>query len=244
MGITTSPLNWKSSSFTHTGNVRKENEDACYVHPQEFLWIVADGMGGHASGQLASRMIVDYFQDFHATPLFGLNIKKLKYRLKAINKALLLAAENQDSDIIGSTVALLFAQNNYCVSIWAGDSRVYRYRNNKLITLTRDHSQLEELIEIGMNIDEIKHASNANVITRAIGAHQELKLECHIEEIKPDDIYLLCSDGLNKQLNDSEISEILASGPLEKSVQELLTRSLQNDASDNITAVGVTCISS
>jgi serine/threonine protein phosphatase PrpC len=238
----TGPSKWTSYSRTHTGNVRENNEDALYVHSDENLWIVADGMGGHSSGQFASQKIVDYFHHFITSPLFGLNIKKIKFGLQSINNMLVEMAKNK-SDIIGSTIALLFIQDQYCACLWVGDSRIYRFRNNILKQLTRDHSQTEELIEMGLDLEDCDGKYGSNIITRAIGANQKLQVECQIKEIEQGDIYLLCSDGLNKELNDKEISHILASYPLEKSVSELLNICLQKKASDNITLIGTTCYS-
>lgn len=226
---------WSSVGCTHVGKVRDHNEDAYLNLPEQSLWAVADGMGGHAEGEVASRMIVDSLRKYQHTALLGTNVRQIVQRLRTVNNALLQRAGSEPSTIIGSTVAILLANHQYCVCLWAGDSRIYRYRNGTLNQLTRDHNHAEKMIEDGMPPEKTALYPDAQALTRAVGVEEPLDLESQIMEVKPGDIYLLCSDGLNKEVTDAEIAKILASHSLSKGMQSLKDLALQRGGRDNIT---------
>ena len=233
-------IRWQSAACTNVGKRRKINEDAYLDRPDVGLWVVADGMGGHQSGDVASKMIVDSLQQITAHTTLGDYIDAVSKRLQKINAQLCALAEKSFKDqIIGSTVAVLMGNDERCAFLWAGDSRVYRYRKGKLNQLTRDHSLYGELREKGFDIsDEIaSQMSASNVITRAIGAERDLQLEHEFAEVLDGDIYLLCSDGLDKEVSLDEIEQILTKGNCDSSSKALVDLALERGARDNVTVI-------
>ena len=234
MPISVSPPHpWTSFGITHTGNIRDHNEDAFLALPEQRLWIAADGMGGHTAGDFASRLIIDQFKSYKTSPLTGQSVDNIRQILAKVNHELWSKAQ-QMGDIIGSTVAILLATEHHVATIWSGDSRIYRLRDGLFKQITRDHSEGEET-ESG--IDEFVGSEFNNAVTQAIGAEEELQVEMEIRENRPGDTYLLCSDGLNKELNDQQIGAILLDNNLESAGQILLQEALDNFGRDNITVV-------
>ena len=219
MSISVSPPHpWTSFGITHTGNIRDHNEDAFLDLPEQRLWIAADGIGGHTAGDFASRLIIDQFRSFKASPLTGHSVDQIRQILAKVNHELWTKAQ-QMGDIIGSTVAILLATEHHVAAVWSGDSRIYRLRDGLFKQVTRDHSEGEET-ESGLD-DFVGSAFN-NAVTQAIGAAEELQVEMEIRENKPGDTYLLCSDGLNKELSDQRIGAILQANNVESAGQILL----------------------
>lgn len=231
---------WNSVALSHVGKVRKLNEDACLARPDVGLWIVADGMGGHSSGDLASRMIVDAFSEVRLPDKLVDRVELLEDGLLQINRALRQEALRRGANTtIGSTVALLLAYEYQIILLWAGDSRAYCYRGGQLTRITQDHTQVEELVEEGVLLrEDAESHPSANVITRAVGAMDELYIDLDNHEIEPGDIYLLCSDGLNKELQESEIERVLSFGHnVQETGQMLIDETLRRGARDNVTLV-------
>lgn len=234
MPISVSPPHpWTSFGITHTGNIRDHNEDAFLALPEQRLWIAADGMGGHTAGDFASRLIIEQFKNYKTSPLTGQSVDNIRQILAKVNHELWTKAQHM-GDIIGSTVAILLATDHHVATIWSGDSRIYRLRDGLFKQITRDHSEGEEA-ESGIN-DFVGSEFN-NAVTQAIGAEEELQAEMEIRENRPGDTYLLCSDGLNKELNDQQIGAILLDNNLESAGQILLQEALDNYGRDNITVV-------
>lgn len=227
------PRPWASFGITHTGNIRDHNEDAFLALPEQRLWIAADGMGGHTAGDFASRLIIDQFRSFKASPLTGHSIDQIRQILAKVNHELCTKAQ-QMGDIIGSTVAILLATEHHVATVWSGDSRIYRLRDGLFKQITRDHSEGGET-ESG--IDDFVGSAFTNAVTQAIGAAEELQVEMEIRENRPGDTYLLCSDGLNKELSDQQIAAILQANNVESAGQILLHEALDNYGRDNITVV-------
>lgn len=235
MPISASPLQpWTSCGITHTGNIRDHNEDAFLSLPEQRLWIAADGMGGHTAGDFASRLIIEQFRSFKASPLTGQSVDQIRQILATVNHELWNKAQQMGDVIIGSTVAILLATEHHIAAIWSGDSRIYRLRDGRFKQITRDHSEGEET-ESG--IDDFTESTFNNAVTQAIGATQELQIEIEIREIRPGDTYLLCSDGLNKELNDQQIAAVLQANNVESAGNILLSEALANYGRDNITVV-------
>lgn len=229
---------WASATVTHTGKVRQVNEDACLALPERGLWVVADGMGGHEAGDVASQMIVDSLGDVsgHDEPADLLD--EVEDRLLDVNMNLFEAgAMSSDARTIGSTVIALLALDRHCVVIWAGDSRAYRLRGSDLEQLSTDHSQVEEMVQTGeLRREDAEDHPLANVITRAVGGNDELQLDIELRELCDGDRYLLCSDGLYKDLTDSQIARCLGHAEPRAACDALLEAVLAGEASDNITA--------
>ena len=231
-------LIWHSACATDTGKVRKVNEDACLDLPELGLWVVADGMGGHEAGDVASRMIVESCQQISEPHDFNNFISEAQRRLLEVNRRLREMATQQYSNAtIGSTVVALLAYGKQCACLWVGDSRIYRLRNNKLEQMTRDHSMIEEYIHEGrMSPEEASESSIANVLTRAVGAQDELEIDLKIEELQDGDTFLLCSDGLYREVHDDVITQLMTRGDDCNTItNNLLEHALNNGARDNVT---------
>lgn len=234
-------LTWHSYGITNVGKVREYNEDSLMQRSEAGMWAVADGMGGHHTGDVASQMIVGTLDKIHeGQPLHRL-INDIENRLILVNEKLIKKAEESYVPItIGSTVAMMVACGRFCVYLWAGDSRLYRQRKGKLQQLTTDHSQVQHYIELGLiNAEDATKHPHRNIITRAVGATKKFFLDMDIQEMRKGDRYLLCSDGLNKHLADSELADILQQGPAatERTCWELIELTLLRGASDNVTAI-------
>lgn len=234
---------WESASFTHVGNVRKVNEDSTLNEPQLGMWAVADGMGGHSAGDVASQMIVTALGLLKNQGKLSEWVGRIDEKLLDINRRLLGLAEKEGGRrVIGSTVVALAAvESGYAVCAWVGDSRLYRLRGGVLEQLSQDHSQVEEMIMRNELLRENaeKHPV-ANVITRAIGGDSQLFVDFEWIELQQGDRYLLCSDGLYKELTDEAIGELLA----EKTSPQLTAHALVGHAlsgacKDNVSVVVV-----
>jgi serine/threonine protein phosphatase PrpC len=229
---------WDSCALTHQGCVRDHNEDAGFEWPEMGLWVVADGMGGHSSGDLASSMIIDHMSHLVLPEPLSEIIDLLEETLLDINQQLLQTAQQRGANTtIGSTVVVLLAYNNLALLLWVGDSRAYLFREGQLSRLTQDHTQIEELIEQGLLLrEDAENHPSANIITRAVGAMDELFVDITSYEIREDDIFLLCSDGLDKEVTEPEISQLLGqTGSASQLAQSLLDLTLERGARDNVT---------
>lgn len=229
---------WTSASRTDVGSVRERNEDAVLDEPERGLWAVADGMGGHAVGDYASRVVVDTLSGL-PTPLdIDHYIAAARQSLQTANRQIQIEAAARRVFRIGSTVALLLACGGFCACLWAGDSRVYLCRDGRLRQLTRDHSQAELMRAQGLLRDdeEAPHLAR-NTITRAVGAAPTLEIDEVIEALQDGDIFLLCSDGLSNVLSDEEMTNILVSESCRDAVETLVNRALAQGSRDNISAV-------
>ena len=236
-----SGFSWVSAGLTDVGKMREVNEDAFMVHPDVGLWVVADGMGGHDAGDLASQAVVNSMVDIASPERMSVLVDEVEDRLLVVNKYLLeQAAARSEGSTIGSTVVVLLAMGNCCACLWAGDSRAYRLRDGVLKAITQDHSQVEELIEGGVLLrEDAESHPAANVITRAVGASDELYVDIELDELSVGDIYLLCSDGLHKEVSEWEIIECMQKSCCEEICKQLVQLALERDCQDNITVVVV-----
>ncbi|MGA7801905.1 MAG: protein phosphatase 2C domain-containing protein [Gammaproteobacteria bacterium] len=235
------PFRWSSACLTDVGKVRALNEDACLELPQVGVWVVADGMGGHDAGELASGMIVDALRAVPSAPGLSALLDDVEDRLLDVNARLVSEAGLRGGGVtIGSTVVVLLAHHRHCVSLWAGDSRIYCYRDGWLTRLTRDHSQVEEWVEQGrlLREDAESHPA-ANIITRAVGAADELYLDAEFHDLRHRDRFLLCSDGLYKELSEQEIQDIMPRGNCADVCRALVSLALERGCRDNVTVVVV-----
>jgi len=233
-------LHWSSASRTDVGMVRKLNEDSVLDLPELGLWVVADGMGGHAAGDFASGAIVSELAGIPPPASLGALLGEVRQRLQTVNRRLNDEARTRREQVIGSTVVALLAFGGHGVVVWAGDSRVYRYRCGELIQLTRDHSQVEELVRLGLLArDGIEGHPAANVITRAVGVADFLELDSEMFALTEDDVFLLCSDGLYRELDDDAIKDCLALGDCRQSCDTLIESALARRARDNVSVIVV-----
>lgn len=234
------PFTWSSSSRSDVGMVRDVNEDACLERPDLGLWAVADGMGGHSAGDVASRMIVETLDAIPPAPRLSAMVEAVERGLLEVNSRLKEIAARQDTHTIGSTVAAMLASGRHCVCLWAGDSRIYRFRDRTLEKLTQDHALVEELVEKGvLSREEAAHHPQGNLVTRAVGASQELYLDMEMCELNDDDVFILCSDGLDKEVEDAEIAEVIARENGADLSEVLVDLALSRGGHDNVTVVAV-----
>ena len=199
-----SPISFQISSngVTDTGRVRDKNEDSILVHADENVWIVADGMGGHHAGDFASQTITNNLSLFKQHASLDDSILLLEENILNSNSIIRKKSFKLGrSATIGSTVVCVYIWNNLLFTFWAGDSRLYRYRDGKLERLTEDHSYVEELVRMGkIEAREAEEHPAANVVLKAVGIDDNLCLDFEYFEVEQHDIYIICSDGLYKDL--------------------------------------------
>ena len=235
----TKTLSWISYGKTDVGKARKLNEDSMLVRPDVGMWAVADGMGGHEAGDVASQMVVSTLNEIQLGSSLEKYINDIEDALVNVNKKLIeIAHQGEKPTTCGSTVVVMLAYEKYCAFLWAGDSRLYRIRDNKIIQLTTDHSQVQLYVEQGLiSKEEAESHPHANMITRAVGATEDFVLDVDMQEMEKGDRYLLCSDGLTKHIPDLDFEKMLAKGDVEKKCIELIDLTLARGAKDNVTAV-------
>lgn len=228
-------LRWQSCAETTVGKRRQLNEDALLNRQDLGLWVVADGMGGHSAGDVASQTVVDHLGELSPAASLDALARSSQVCLGEVNRELLsMASKLGPEHIIGTTVVALLAIGRHCAAIWAGDSRLYRLRNGKLCQLTEDHSMAAEMSKTPHSIPD---GLGDNIVTRALGASADLKLDRLDFEAEPGDRYLLCSDGLIKEMHPAEIENILTANTCEAVVRELIELALQRQARDNVTVI-------
>jgi len=236
----TTPFKWTSSSRTHAGLVRKINEDSMLELADRGIWAVADGMGGHTLGDFASNAIVAALSDLQPRDALEQFAHDAAACLQDVNQQLRTEAYNRGAQIIGSTVVVLLACGRRCAYLWAGDSRIYLCRNGHLMQLTRDHSQVEELLACGsLSAEDAVHHPARNLITRAVGAAETLDVDGEMIEVADGDVFLLCSDGVSNEVSEPEIRAALVTGNCPQAADELVETALMRGGRDNISAVVV-----
>ena len=232
-------MHWRSASATHTGLVRQLNEDAVLERPEIGLWALADGMGGHAQGDVASQTVMAVLQRMRPAPDLSTFVEFAEHQITQANDYLLKLAQ-RGPETIGTTVVTLIAQGAHCAFLWAGDSRLYRWRRGWLQQLTTDHSKVSEYVKLGLiTASEANSHPDGNLITRAVGATGNLRLECNLEALEAGDRFLLCSDGLSKHVEFQSIANLLGEGVIERVPHKLIDATLKAGASDNVTVCAV-----
>lgn len=228
---------WWSCCRTDTGRQRRINEDAYLDMDNLGLWIVADGMGGHAKGDVASRIIVEAFNDMERPRSMDEFASIVRKRLNKANRHMRESLLGEDpTRMMGSTVVAFLAYKREWRCLWAGDSRAYLLRDGRLMQVTRDHSVAQEMVERGeLRQDEAAFHPLANRITRAIGTRNEPVLDEYRSLLRDGDTVLLCSDGLNKEVTDYEVAEILEKFDCDDASRELVNLTLERGARDNVT---------
>ncbi|MFC5460378.1 PP2C family protein-serine/threonine phosphatase [Massilia niabensis] len=236
MGVD-SGLRWTCAARTDVGLVRSRNEDAYLAQPERGLWAVADGMGGHAFGDVASRAVVDALASLPPGGTVADAIEEARQRLHGVNEDLRAQARARQVPVIGSTVAALLVRGMEAACLWAGDSRIYLYRQARLQQLTRDHSQLEALKARGA--DMAASMASPNMITRAVGAAEAIDVDAVTLTVRDGDMFLLCSDGLSNPVEEPALMTALAPGDCARAADELVALALASGGRDNITVIVV-----
>ena len=230
---------FESVSRTHVGLRRKVNEDSMIVRTDCGLWAVADGMGGHDAGDVASAKVAEALM--HLPIANGLDelVESAVMALERVNHDLIALAGSDDSRRrMGSTVVGLAIADGQFRCFWAGDSRGYRVRDGHIVQLTRDHSLVQELVDTGMlQPDEAVDHPNSNIITRAVGVAEDLRIDVVRGDVRPGDQYLLASDGLTRLVDDYELAAELTSKRPVEAAETLIDTVLSRGAPDNVSVV-------
>jgi protein phosphatase len=233
--------NFETGVATDVGCVRKLNEDAYVVRPERGLWCVADGMGGHDGGEIASAIVVDALARTLVARTLGDLMNNCAALIGEANRRIYAIAEAKGATI-GTTVAILIAQGREFACIWAGDSRVYQVRDGRIRQVTRDHTEAQDLVDQGvLSAEEARRWPRRNVITRAVGVQSEAELELRRGDLAPQDVFVLCSDGLTGHVSDEEILRAALSYSPAHAAQALVSLTLSRGALDNVTVVVVRC---
>ncbi len=239
---------------TDVGRVRALNEDNLLIPEEVPLAVVSDGMGGHACGEVASQITVDTIGEFyrqtagaHArtwpfrVPQLAIEKNRMETAVKQANSEIFeTAAKDSEKKGMGCTVeALFFSQGRFYIG-HVGDSRIYRVRNGSIQLLTEDHSLLNDWRRMkDMSDEEIRNFSHSNVVVRALGLSDRVGVDVIVEEYKIDDIYLMCSDGLNDMLEDEQILAIVEAKKkrLDGACEALVDAANEAGGKDNITVL-------
>ncbi len=237
----TATLRFASAGRTDVGKVRALNEDRFVDRPQIGLWAVADGMGGHQAGEVASGLLADALEAVPPPESGYAFLDEVQDAVERVNRALVArAAISSPQSVIGSTIVVLIAYAGHYACLWAGDSRAYLLRGGRLEQITRDHSMVQEMLDSGaLARRDVKSFGKSNIITRAVGVNDRLALDLHQGPIVGGDIFLLCSDGLTNFVDDHDIADILRREPAEAAADALVALTLSRAAKDNVTAVVV-----
>lgn len=228
---------WWSCCRTNTGRRRTVNEDAFLQMDDVGLWLIADGMGGHARGDVASRFVVEAFDGLVKPGSMDEFSKEVKHRIYLANERIQAEVSQTGSDqIMGTTVVAFMVFKREWRCIWAGDSRAYLLRDGRLSQISHDHSVVQEMVDRGELLqDEAASHPMANRITRAVGTQDNPQLEERRSILRDGDTVLLCSDGLNKEVDEAELATILESLDCEEASRELVDLTLERGARDNVT---------
>jgi len=245
---------------TDVGMKRTHNEDYFSLLEEDQLFLVADGMGGHASGEVASKMATESIQEFFArskddeiTWPYKLD-RQLSYvenrlvvGVKVANQRIFEAAlkdlrlKGMGTTIVGGQIV---GDKLYIAHV--GDSRCYRVRGGAIEQMTRDHSLLEDYKDAkpGMSDEEQRKFPHKNVITRALGMRETVQVDIHAQEIQDGDVFVFCSDGLSGMVEDHTIASVVKATPdLEQAVSQLVEAANQAGGTDNVTVLALQCLS-
>ena len=244
----------QSASLTDPGRVRDHNEDCIEARPEIGLYVLADGMGGYNAGEVASGMATSLIADGLGEIWQPANVdrmareeaksfseRQIREQVARANNAIFTTAQNNPECAgMGTTLVVCLFYDNFVTVGHIGDSRLYRLRGEAMEQVTRDHSLLQEQLDSGLiTPEEAKLSQNKNLVTRAVGIDPTVDAEVHVHETQPDDIFLLCSDGLSDMVDDEEIRLTLItlrSNPT-LTVQQLVQAANDNGGRDNISAM-------
>jgi protein phosphatase len=237
------------------GRKRKGNEDSLFLNPDQRLYVVADGMGGHAAGEVASRVAVDAINEFvtitggneEITWPFGLDDSisyegnRLKTAIRQANRKVLEAVrESAEYEGMATTVAAVLVDGDVANLAHVGDSRIYLWSGGRILQLTSDHSWVNEQIQSGViSPEQARSHPLRNVVTRALGGRADLVVDVQSRQMAAGDVLLLCSDGLTTMIADDDIARMLgeAEGDIARAATALVAEANERGGEDNITVV-------
>lgn len=241
---------YRHAGVSHPGHVRTCNEDAYLALPALGLWVVADGMGGYAAGDIASQLLVNTLakaMQNTETKEWSHTVQTLQNAINATNQALLHEITlRSSSDLMGCTMVAVLCRDQRCACFWVGDARLYLYRGGRLYQITRDHSLVQEWINSGMlSEEEAREHPQRHVVTRAIGVEDQLDIDTVQFDLQHNDVLLLCSDGVYNELPDERLTTLLKSSSIQQKtlvqalVEGVIHAVLNTSAKDNATLVAV-----
>jgi len=230
-----------ANGITDIGLVRKANEDRLLIKKEMGLYVVCDGMGGHKGGDMASTLAVrsikesmEYYDSYEPIKWLNDSIQKANEKIRSYSRA------NPEFFEMGTTVTAAVINKKDLFVAHVGDSRLYLIHNNTIRKITRDHTLAEQMLEDGLlNIEELRSSSYNHVLTRALGIDDDTIIDNVLEDVVPDDIILLCTDGLTDMLNDEEILSIIniCGHDIERASRELIASALDKGGFDNVTVI-------
>jgi Serine/threonine protein phosphatase len=230
-------------SFSEKGCIRKNNEDSLLVLPSDGLYAVADGMGGHKAGEVASSTALEVLEK-SVPKLAGLEDQALEEELSKVfidaNKVIYeSSAADPNNAGMGTTMTVLLVRNTAAAIAHVGDSRAYLWRDQTLTSLTMDHSLVGELVRLGqISHEEAERHPQRHVLMRAVGTEQELEVDCRSLGLQTGDVFLLCTDGLSNMISDQELAaEFLEPCSWEERLERLRQLTIERGAPDNFTAL-------
>ncbi len=236
-------MKFEVAALTDVGLKREINQDSVLVDHDLGLFIVADGMGGHRGGEVASALAVETIQDFLRERLQDVRQAPKKLLIEAYREASARihhksTYESPELMGMGTTMVLMLAINSRAYIANVGDSRCYLFRSPHLWQITDDHSLINEQIKAGVILEEeAGHVLGRNVITRSVGFEREVIADVIEREIDPDDMFLLCSDGLSSMLTNEKIAEICKKGTLKEIAQKGVIEAKKAGGDDNVSVV-------
>jgi protein phosphatase len=229
-----------TGAVSHVGKVRERNEDSYLTRPEFGIWAVADGMGGHESGDLASQTVIEALRAIEHPSSAEHLLKLCTDQVANANDRLRVISRNRGGAILGTTVAVLLIYDGHYACVWAGDSRIYVVRAGHITQLSRDHTEVQELLAEGaITPDEARTWPGRNVITSGIGIFDQPTLEMNSGPLQAGDSFVVCSDGLTQHVEDEEILECLRTGSPQQACEWLLELTLERGGFDNVTVIAV-----
>ncbi len=230
----------EAGAATHVGLVRQRNEDNFLVATHRGMWAVADGMGGHEAGDIASQLVVEELDAISSPSTAAELLASCEAHMTIANSRLKNLSDERYGALVGTTVAVLLVFDAFYAGVWSGDSRIYRIHQDRIEQISLDHSEIQELISEGkLNAEEARTWPRKNVLTRAIGVHDNPELEMKSGTLESGDIFVLCTDGLTTHVEDHEILAIAAQHPPQEACDLLIELTLSRGALDNVTVVAV-----
>ena len=231
---------FQTACVSDIGLARELNEDSVLAMPEIGLWAVADGMGGYGGGDIASRAVVDALKTLAPSASAAHLMAEFESKIVRVNSDLRVLAQSNHTIVLGTTLVALMIHGRHFACVWCGDSRAYLRRDGALSQVSRDHSEVQDLIDRGLlDKEEARTWPGRNVVTRALGAADQAELELVDGEIHDGDRFLLCSDGLTSLVGDKEIAALLVAEEPQKACQDLLRLTLSRGASDNVSIIVV-----
>jgi serine/threonine protein phosphatase PrpC len=237
--VSFAPFRIESAALSHVGRVRDKNQDSYCIRERDGLWAVADGMGGHEGGEWASGKLVEKLGEIEVPDDLEAASACVEDAIRDANKAILAEAGQRGRQMGTTLVALLVKGGRYRV-LWVGDSRAYRLRDGDFTQLSRDHTQVQEMVDRGlMEPAQLIGHPMSHILSRAVGAREAFEID-HVDgDVAGGDVFLLCSDGLHGYVEQDMIRRLLGRGSPERALEELIALTLEAGAPDNVTGIAV-----